>query len=164
MDPVEERDADAVSETYPLQIPMDHSPSVQLDQAPRGPSQLHRLQSFQCRERKQGTVRKTHKGEPVRAPMGLHELIYIPICHPFRHHRELELRPVLRNPQERYHIWMVECLPGYDFLVKPLHTVSTSSGKVRLQVTSQHLDCDLLSAVLPLQYICEPAVTAWGVC
>ena len=30
-----------------------------------------------------GTVRKTYKFEPICIPMGLHELIKIPIYHPF---------------------------------------------------------------------------------
>ena len=60
----------------------------------------------------------THKLEPVRISIGLYELIYIPIDHPFRCH--CKMLAAHCNTQQRKNVWMMETFPRHYFPAEPL--------------------------------------------
>ena len=70
-----------------------------------------------------------YKIEPIYVPMGLGELVDVPILHPLRCHREVVLAHC--HPQQWQHVWMAKGLPGHNLLTEPLQR-SASVGQLML--------------------------------
>ena len=79
------------SKAYPLEIPMDHTLAVHIDQASRDVSQLWKSHNRQQQARTVEARTGTYKFKPVRILTCRHKLVDVPVCHPLRHHRELGL-------------------------------------------------------------------------
>ena len=65
---------------------------------------------------------ETYKPKTVRIPVGLGELIDIPIDHPLRHHCKLVV--VHHHSQQWQHILMAKSLPRDDFRAESLRLAS----------------------------------------
>ena len=71
-----------VSRTYALEIPVDHPLVMNVDQPPRDIPQLKDFVIIN-KARTQRFSIKTYKPEPVNIRMCLHEIVDIPMYHPF---------------------------------------------------------------------------------
>ena len=84
--------------------------------------------------------------ERICFPVGLDELVNIPINHPFRYHREFVF--VRCNTQERQHIWMTKSVPGYNLLAKHLRGSAPAD-----QPTILARVCKLTFVILPMSLV-----------
>lgn len=71
-------------------------------------------------ERSRVATWKTHKLKPIHVPVGPHEVVYITMLHPFRHHGEPVPRPVPQHAEQGQHVRVSKEIPRYDFLVEVL--------------------------------------------
>ena len=67
-----------ISESYPLQIPVDHRLTVHVYQPPSDVFELS--EGYWLRPR--SARARSYELEPIRIPMGLDELIDVPVYHP----------------------------------------------------------------------------------
>lgn len=106
-------------ETYTLEVPMDHSLVMNVNQPLGNTFQLDGSE-FSAKKGCRDFRRSTYEPDPVYVRMCLREVIDIPIYHPVRYHGEVALGH--HNSSEWQDVWVLEGLPHNNLLAELLRT------------------------------------------